>query len=71
METSMSGRQPERLRVLGLGIVAACILATPAVQAGGGPKVSPNVQVNAPQKAFPLDNPTRSTSTLAASEDGT
>jgi hypothetical protein len=71
MEKSMSGRQQRSARVLGLAIVAACILVAPATWAANGPKVSPNVQINAPQKAFPLDNPSRSTATLAASEDGT
>ncbi len=71
MEKSMSVIPLRTSRVLTLAILALGLLATPAVQAAGGPKVSPNVRVNAPQKAFPLDDPTRSTATLAASEDGT
>jgi len=62
------------LRVAPLA-VAACFLAmaSGAWAAEGfadGPEVSPNRRVNTPQQPFPLDNPTRSTSTIAASRDG-
>lgn len=63
----MSGKN--RSSILVLGILAGCALAT-AAWAGNGPKVSPNVQINAPQKNFPDDNPSRNTATLGASEDG-
>jgi hypothetical protein len=39
-------------------------------RAENAPQVGFNVQINAPQQAFPNDFPTRSATTLAASEDG-
>jgi hypothetical protein len=38
--------------------------------ADGGPRVGPNVQVNDPQQPFPLDFPTRSSTSIAAGADG-
>jgi hypothetical protein len=63
----MSRRNPFPL--LGLGALL-CLQAATAAWAGKGPEAGPNVQVNAPQQAFPNDLPSRSTTTLAASEDG-
>ncbi len=48
----------------GAGVVAAPLAAD------DGPHVSAEVRVNAPQQLFPNDNPTRSTTTIAASPDG-
>src|SRR5690348_5141919 len=49
--------------------LAALLVAGPSF-AGGGPTVSPNVQVNDPQGVFPADLPSRNTTTLAAGEEG-
>jgi BNR/Asp-box repeat len=38
--------------------------------ADSGPRVGPNVQVNAPQQLFPADWPNRNTSSIAAGEEG-
>lgn len=51
-------------------LILSLVFAATAAQAANGPKVSPNVRVNDPQKAFPEDNPSRNTATLAASENG-
>jgi len=52
--------------------VTACLVGTTvgSLAAAQGPQVTPNVPVNAPQQAFPKDNPTRSTSSVTSSLDG-
>ena len=52
------------IAVWGVGMAAGPLAAD------GGPRVSADVRVNAPQQLFPNDNPTRSTTTIAASSDG-
>jgi hypothetical protein len=54
-----------------LQLTAGAILATAAAsQAAPPPQVTGNVPINAPQQLFPHDNPSRNTSSLAASPDG-
>lgn len=53
--------------------LAGCTLfsgAATAAHAAGGPQVGPNVQVNDPQLPFPEDQPSRNSTTIAASENG-
>jgi hypothetical protein len=65
----MSANKRSSTLVLG-AFILLCSLAATAAWAGGGPKVSPNVQVNDPQQLFPKDLPSRNTTTLAVSADG-
>lgn len=62
-------RRAFRCRILLAAGVLAFGLAAGA-QAGGGPEVGPNIQVNDPQQLPPNDWPNRNTPSLAASEDG-
>ncbi len=53
-------------------VAAACLIsAARNGMAAPPPKVSGNLAVNAPQELFPQGNPTRITSSIAASADGT
>jgi hypothetical protein len=61
--------RPGLFRRATLGFAAFLGLAA-AVWAAEPSQVSPNVPVNAPQQLFPHDNPSRNSSTLAASGDG-
>jgi hypothetical protein len=54
-------------------LFAACVLAfglAAGAQAGKGPEVGPNIQVNETQQLPPNDWPNRNTPSLAGSEDG-
>lgn len=62
-------RSEFRCRILLAAGVLAFGLAAGA-QAGSGPEVGPNIQVNDPQQLPPNDWPNRNTPSLAASEDG-
>ena len=62
-------RRRRRALVLPL-LAAAAVAGAAAAQADRSPQVLGNVPVNAPQQAFPADNPSRNTSSIAASLDG-
>jgi hypothetical protein len=51
-------------------LVLGSALTASGAWAGNAPKVSPNVQINDPQKAFPDDLPSRNSTALAATDDG-
>lgn len=65
----MSGRKPSSVLALG-ALVLGCTLTASGAWAGNAPKVSPNEQLNDPQKAFPDDLPSRNSTTLATTDDG-
>ena len=59
-----------RTRSIAVLALAGFTLVSGAAMAANGPQVGPNVQVNDPQLLFPQDQPTRNSTTVAASEDG-
>jgi hypothetical protein len=69
----MSEQQTVKRRRLAVTVLLslACALAGAAgAKAAPPPEVFGNVRVNAPQQAFPADNPSRNSTTIAASDDG-
>jgi hypothetical protein len=68
------GQAQGRLQRRTVLLLAGCVLAAATASANGGggdrPKVTAAVRVNAQQALFPNDNPTRNSTTIAASEDG-